>query len=166
MYVLVCVRVHVLLFCHTVYEGGGEQLRLIKRYGRGLKMSVGAVQVNNLDEGENYYHLKKLKKLVIVSIARPAIERIKKHLGHDWKRLGRALGFNKTDLDSIETANPHVLEDQINDLFVRWKRRAGHDATLQQLVAAARAAELDDLFKQEAGPSGKSTHTTTLDNPI
>ena len=71
-------------------------------------------------------------------------------LGHDWKRLGRELKLSKTDLDGIEVANPHVLQDQISSLFDLWKKKNGRNATAQALIAAVKSAGLGYLITSEA----------------
>lgn len=57
-------------------------------------------------------------------------------------------------------ANPHVLQDQIDELFIQWKRREGRNASVEQLVVAARTEGLDDLLVR-AGLSGEFDNMLT-----
>ena len=43
-------------------------------------------------------------------------------------------------------ANPHNLSDQIHELFFRWRRRESRNASVENLIVAARTEGLDDLL--------------------
>ena len=43
-------------------------------------------------------------------------------------------------------ANPHNLPDQIHELFFRWRRRESRNASVENLIVAARTEGLDDLL--------------------
>lgn len=51
-------------------------------------------------------------------------------------------------------ADPHNLPDQIYELFYRWRRRESHNASVENLIVAARTEGLDDLLVR-AGLSGE-----------
>lgn len=75
------------------------------------------------------------------------IAEISKHIGLEWKFLARSLGFEQLDIDAIEYRDILNLREQILQMFYEWKRREGNGATTVRLLAAIKAAELQELLK-------------------
>lgn len=82
------------------------------------------------------------------------INTLSESIGHSWKSLGRELGFPETDLADIEVAYPHDLKERIYQLFYRWRRRNGDNATVEQLIRAARSQRLEHLLPEARLPDG------------
>ena len=70
------------------------------------------------------------------------MKELSRHIGKDYKKLARALGIGKTDIDSLEIANPGDLKEQIAQFFILWQRKEGRNATIERLKQALREAEL------------------------
>ena len=85
------------------------------------------------------------------------ISLVSARVGHLWKFLARALDFTETDIASIETGNPFNLMEQIFQVFHRWKRREGREATTARLLSALKNAgvgELAEMSKEITGELG------------
>ena len=68
------------------------------------------------------------------------------HIGLKWKALARlGLGFDETDIDAIAHDNVYDFEEQIHQLFRRWKESEGRDASVDKLEFALDAASLTDV---------------------
>eukprot|EP00731_Ephydatia_muelleri_P024083 Em0016g354a len=114
------------------------------------------------------------------------MKELSRHIGKDYKKLARALGIGKTDIDSLEIANPGDLKEQIAQFFILWQRKEGRNATIEKLKQALREAELlealenmekfnkdmpislreeDDSVIIETTPSPPITFDTRLDLP-
>ncbi len=78
------------------------------------------------------------------------IREISDHIGRGWMVLARSLQFTETDIHSIEYANERDLKEQIHQLFSRWKRRDGQEATRDMLYAALYDSELIELLKEKS----------------
>lgn len=76
------------------------------------------------------------------------IKELSKHIGRDWKRLARELGFLRTDIDAIEVKDRGDLREQIHGLFEGWKMREGRNASVEKLVTALRNAELQAVLDE------------------
>ena len=63
--------------------------------------------------------------------------------GEALARLG--LGFDETDIDAIAHDNVYDFEEQIHQLFRRWKESEGRDASVEKLEFALEAASLTDV---------------------
>ena len=77
----------------------------------------------------------------------PFITEISEHIGLTWKLLARELGFSQTDIDTIEYKDVRNLNEQIKQLFYKWKKREGHKATTDRLLSAIKDAKCEDLLK-------------------
>ncbi|CAI8016274.1 Tudor and KH domain-containing protein homolog [Geodia barretti] len=71
------------------------------------------------------------------------IQELKDHIGRNWKAVARVLEFSTTDIDAIVCGDEHDLKEQIHRFFEQWKMREGHGASVQKLIEAVRAAELE-----------------------
>lgn len=78
-------------------------------------------------------------KMVIASIS--------KHIGQDWKSLGRAFRFTKTDIDAIQLNDVCNLKEQIAQLFIKWEMQEGLAATPQALVDALIENQLNQVIQ-------------------
>ena len=67
---------------------------------------------------------------------------VSKQIGQDWKKLARTFKFTKTDIDAIQHNNMGNLEEQIAQVFIKWKMQYGSAAKPQALVDAVIEAEL------------------------
>lgn len=70
------------------------------------------------------------------------IDILKPSIGNKWKFLARKLDFEETEIDAIEYRNPRDLEEQVHQLFYRWKRHQGLDATVSKLIDAVKCIRL------------------------
>ncbi|XP_077977670.1 uncharacterized protein LOC144433235 [Glandiceps talaboti] len=66
-------------------------------------------------------------------------------LPEDWKPLARYLELSDADIAAIEVAHPNKLRPQIYQMFSEWKKREGHDATVQILVDALERLKIRNL---------------------
>ena len=75
------------------------------------------------------------------------VKELSRHIGNDYRKLARALGIVKTDIDSLELENPRDLKEQIAQFFIFWQRKEGRNATIEELKQALRKAELLDALE-------------------
>ena len=76
------------------------------------------------------------------------VKELSRHLGKDYIKLARALGMDKTDIDSIEYREPRELKEQIYIFFDIWKRTQGRNASISQLVSGLKQAGLSWCLEQ------------------
>ena len=57
--------------------------------------------------------------------------------------MARELSFSRTDIDAIVHREKDDLKEQIYLFFEDWKRKDGSGATVQKLIMAIKAAELE-----------------------
>ena len=70
------------------------------------------------------------------------IDILKLSIGNKWKFLARKLDFEETEIDAIEYGNPRDLEEQVHQLFYRWKRHQGLAATGSKLIDEVKCIRL------------------------
>ena len=70
------------------------------------------------------------------------LHKVKKCIGINWKQLAKRLGSSETEIDAIEYENRGELQEQIHQLFYRWKRCQGDNATKEVLLQAVASADL------------------------
>ncbi|XP_077864431.1 p53-induced death domain-containing protein 1-like [Saccoglossus kowalevskii] len=93
-----------------------------------------------------------------------AIQILTPKLGRDWKRLGRTLTVSDPDLAVIESNDSRDLEEQIYQMFRKWKQKEGNRADIYVLVEALKAIDRCDLahtIKRCCGLGQSSTRPKT-----
>lgn len=77
-----------------------------------------------------------------------SIIELSRHIGKDYKRLARALGIYKTDIEAIEYRDPRDLKEQIYEFFEFWKQKEGMNASVGQLMWGLEKAELSEVLEK------------------
>ncbi|XP_045175217.2 uncharacterized protein LOC123536268 [Mercenaria mercenaria] len=73
------------------------------------------------------------------------INRIAHKIGKDYQSLGRELGLTQTEIDHLEMDYGTSL-NRINGMLIKWRSKAGENATIQNLKQAMYALGMADIF--------------------
>ncbi|KAK2161284.1 hypothetical protein LSH36_119g07032 [Paralvinella palmiformis] len=82
----------------------------------------------------------KRRKIVPIKVRKHIIsddqvEKVAEHLGHDWRRLGRKLGFNEGALDAFEYDHHQAgLCEIIYQMLLMWKEKQGVKAYVKYVA--------------------------------
>ena len=76
------------------------------------------------------------------------ITELSRHIGKDYKKLARALGIDKTDIEAIEYREPRDLKEQIYEFFEHWKQKKGRKASVGKLMKGLEKAELSEVLEK------------------
>ncbi|KAI2662225.1 FAS-associated death domain protein [Labeo rohita] len=60
------------------------------------------------------------------------------HLGRKWLQVGRKLGLQPTQLESIQEKHSRDLEEQVRELIKQWMKMKKENARVQDLITALR----------------------------
>ena len=67
------------------------------------------------------------------------------HVGDRWRDLARALGYNQSSIDTIETDKGSRTKECCIAVLVRWMGREGRNATVGNLAEALIKIELKSV---------------------
>lgn len=64
----------------------------------------------------------------------------------DWAALAHELGFTKQEIQDVKVNYPHSSQEQVYEVLMRWKQKAGDEATQGKLEQSLRKTGLEAQY--------------------